>query len=260
MSENDFMLLLNRGYSSDERRNRFLLKILTIGFAFIVVFISITLIILSSSPSTKRPKFITNCSVAYEFDFSQLTLRWPPTICNNDQCLKYESNKWLIHGFWPSYNNQSWPQFCCFDRKFDVKNLDPIVSKLESDWPNLEPDKPNDSLWKHEWVKHGTCTKTKQLDYFNNTLHFYQMFPIFEWLQKSNITPSNELTYQMNEFNEVFKVNLKHKVQFNCINRDSKLYLEEILICINHNASANIIDCSGRSNCKKAFYYPKSIN
>jgi ribonuclease T2 len=161
---------------------------------------------------------------------------------------------------WPSYNNQSWPEFCCFDRKFDVKNLDPILPELESDWPNLEPYKSSDSLWKHEWERHGTCTKTKQLDYFNNTLHFYQMFPIFEWLQKSDIIPSNNQSYELSAFNEVFKANLGHKVQFNCKKSNSKLYLAEILICINHNASANIIDCNGKSNCKKSFYYPKPIN
>lgn len=253
MSESEFMLI-DGNYS--HQRSRFVLKVLVIGFALIVTFVTITLIISSNSPTTTRPKFVSNCSVSYSYDYNLLSLRWPTTFCTTHKCVKHD-NKWVIHGLWPTYDNQSWPQFCCFDRIFNVTNLNPIVSELKSIWPNLEPDASYDSLWRHEWQKHGTCTKTKQIDYFNTTLLLYKKYPIFEWLQDSKIVPSTEVTYYKKALTDALRAKLGHTVGLECLASKGKVMLDQIYICLNHSSKAELIDCLEESNCKESFYYLK---
>ena len=66
------------------------------------------------------------------FDYLQLTIRWPPSFCNYGHCKKGAiMYSWDIHGLWPDFKNGSYPQFCCPDYKFDLKELDPILDDLK---------------------------------------------------------------------------------------------------------------------------------
>ena len=258
-------MLLDVDYSR-RSRNQFLIRVLVIGFAFILGFVIISLIISSNTPSIlKRPKFKTQCSTDYDYDYDLLTLRWPPSICGGNDCPKYPNNTWVIHGLWPTFNNNSWPQFCCFDRHFHIEQLEPIKTQMETYWPNLEEGRGEDSLWQHEWQKHGTCTKTKQIDYFNSTLSLFKMFQIYEWLKESNILPSNEKTYEVSDIKKVLSNKLGHSVLITCPSSRSETVentgkahtIKEIRICISRNTS-QVIDCSEESECKQQFLYPIS--
>ena len=267
MSDSEFMLI-DVDYNR-RSRNQFLIRVLVICFALILGFVFISLIISSDIPVLKRPKFKTKCSLDYDYDYSLLTLRWPSSVCSGSECPKYEANKWLIHGSWPTYTNNSWPQYCCFDRDFNVKNLDPIRDQLLDVWPNLEPHRDVESLWQHEWQKHGTCTKNKQFNYFNDTLGLYKTFPIYDWLKESEIVPSDDRTYNVKQFNDVFARKLGHTVYLWCPtslsdvenshktqNEKKSHKITEIRICISRNTN-KVIDCTEESNCE-VFNYPKS--
>ena len=265
MSESEFMLL-DVDYNR-RSRSQFLIRVLVVGFAFILGFVIISLILSSDTPILKRPKFKTNCSLSYDYDFDLLTLRWPSSICSDQEsCPKYPADTWTIHGLWPTYDNNSWPEFCCFDRHFRVKDLEPIRDQMLRDWPNLEPKRTEDSLWQHEWAKHGTCTKTKQIDFFNTTLNLYKDFPIYEWLKESNILPSNDKTYNVSQFAEVLSKKLNGlSVVITCPSSLSETQqskgtpytIKEIRICINRNTT-QAINCDQKSECKQPFIYPKS--
>src|SRR5947209_7679406 len=99
------------------------------------------------------------CSTHYDFDYFLYVLRWPASYCRDRQCLDFK-DKWLIHGIWPQYTNGSWPQNCCFEKEWKLRDVEPIVEELKAKWTNLNPDAKFDSLWEHEWIKHGTCSKS----------------------------------------------------------------------------------------------------
>ncbi|KAL0080405.1 ribonuclease T2 family protein [Phycomyces blakesleeanus] len=71
-------------------------------------------------------------------------------------------------------------------------------------WPNSEG--LVDSLWFHEWNKHGTCMTTLEpgctssdkleldsyqgiIDYFSSAVDLYSRFPVFQALARRNILP-----------------------------------------------------------------------
>jgi len=87
--------------------------------------------------------------------------------------LIYETNKWSIHGLWPQYNKDSYPQFCK-KVSFDPKLLDPIEPELDKYWHSDRGS--DDDFWKHEWEKHGSCffTKIDEFGYFNTTLKLFK--------------------------------------------------------------------------------------
>ena len=65
-------------------------------------------------------------------------------------------SRFTIHGLWPQYYNDTWPQFCTgegFDPSL-VADLEPV---LRREWPSVFSD--NAAFWKHEWRKHGTCAE-----------------------------------------------------------------------------------------------------
>ena len=110
-----------------------------------------------------------------------------PFIVNyDDLSLKKCNNEdWTIHGFWPETSHTSWPQFCNHSR-YNLFNetqlLQKLGDRLKKSWLpcpewNLNPDK----FWRHEWMKHGTCTIDTPLEYFNGTLNIFENAKSQSW-------------------------------------------------------------------------------
>ena len=49
------------------------------------------------------------------------------------------------------------PFFCNSTWVFDPNGVKAIREELLQEWPNIHGSDTEDSLWKHEWEKHGTC-------------------------------------------------------------------------------------------------------
>ncbi|XP_054168554.1 ribonuclease Oy-like [Oppia nitens] len=258
MTDSKFMLLTVD--DGRRQRNQFLVRVLIVSFVVILGFVIISLVISSDSPILKRPKFVHNCSKNYTYDFNLFTVRWPTTECSDiNRCLPFKQNQWLIHGLWPTYASSGWPEYCC-GHSFDTKSLSPIRDQLLTYWPNLIPGATEDSLWRHEWQKHGTCTKNQEIIYFNNTLNLLNKYPIYDWLKESNILPTNDNTYEVNTFQKVIDNKVGHKVVLHCVshkqNSGTKA-IAEIRICLNHkNESHEVIDCPEKSDCGQKLLYP----
>ncbi|XP_053673173.1 ribonuclease Oy [Anopheles nili] len=100
-----------------------------------------------------------------QFDLLIFTQRWPITACyewretsQSHICgLPTPATVWSIHGIWPTKRNTIGPAFCDKTAVFNVSQLSEIETQLEQHWVNVEKNKPFDSLWEHEWLKHGTC-------------------------------------------------------------------------------------------------------
>ena len=83
-----------------------------------------------------------------------------------------DNESWSIHGLWPQYTLDKYPQFCK-DSTFDMRKLNPIIDQLKKYWySNRETDS---AFWEHEYLKHGTCNfnNFSELDYFKTTLNLY---------------------------------------------------------------------------------------
>ncbi len=83
-----------------------------------------------------------------------------------------EDTSWSIHGLWPQYTKSKYPKFC-HRATFDIKTLNPIIDRLNSEWySNIGPD---DEFWRHEYLKHGTCNfnSFNEYQYFKTTLDLF---------------------------------------------------------------------------------------
>lgn len=251
----DNFILLDSGYEQRQReKNRMLFRVIFIGFVFILIFLISLIVVSNSSSYVYPPKIKQNCSKDYNFDYYILALRWPVTEClSKDKCLKY-NQEWLIHGLWPNRNDGTYPQNCCSDEKFDLKELIPIENQLKEDWPNLLKNHADDSLWRHEWTKHGTCSRTKPFQYFNTTLELYKKFTIDKWLKQENVIPSNDKTYSGDSIINVISKKIGFNIEIECEN--NKEYLSQINICVGKNF--NVFDCQKehKSSCNNQIIYP----
>lgn len=113
----------------DKLRNR---SPLLIPFISLVFFVSVVLIIVQGLfGSCPWKEFFGDSCPTQKFDYTLLTIRWPPGICTSTDCIDDYPQRWLIHGLWPNYANGSWPQFCCPSTPFEVGQVEPIRSRLE---------------------------------------------------------------------------------------------------------------------------------
>lgn len=92
---------------------------------------------------------------AGQFDYYLLVLSWSPEFCHskpgNAQCKEHRG--FVLHGFWPQYNNGSYPVGCTTTRPAPTD-----LSKIKQIMP---PE-----IVAHEWQKHGTCSGLSGDAYF----------------------------------------------------------------------------------------------
>ena len=197
------------------------------------------------------------------FGYFMLTIYWPSSYCNSGKCLKVPNN-WVIHGLWPNYWNGSWPQYCC-DIAFDQSTLSSVSKLLELKWPSLI-DVEEDTLWEHEWSKHGTCCYNNkrvggEFKYFSETMNMYDQIPLRKWLEEAAIVPSNHASYNIKHIYNAIQSNFKKRVAIDCIkDPDSKKsMIDSIYFCFDR-ITLEPINCPGviPGKCPLEVIYPKS--
>lgn len=80
-----------------------------------------------------------------------------------------------IHGLWIDYTKGSYPEYCNKSDKFNLNELIEIKSELDKKWNSCYGN--TEKLWKHEWLKHGTCfyPKMSLKYYFTKTLKLFDI-------------------------------------------------------------------------------------
>jgi ribonuclease I len=83
---------------------------------------------------------------------------------------KWCSSEYMIHGLWPQINSTAYPEYCK-----DVSYIKPkgeLLIDMNKYW-----HKCDDTLWEHEWEKHGSCmndqTNINEYDFFNTTITLF---------------------------------------------------------------------------------------
>ncbi len=99
---------------------------------------------------------------------------------------KWCSHSYMIHGLWPQIDTDSYPTYC-----EEVEYTEPDSGLLETmyqEWNGCD-----DSLWNHEWQKHGSCMKIQnnitENDFFNITL---QLFNSYKYLLDKNCNTKDD--------------------------------------------------------------------
>ena len=107
-----------------------------------------------SSPTPGAPRSASATpapSSASQFDFYLLALSWSPDYCaTNDnpdpqQCSIGKKLGFVLHGLWPQYE-RGYPSDCSNVR---------LPASVKAKFPGLYPSQ---TLYDHEWEKHGTCS------------------------------------------------------------------------------------------------------
>ncbi|ESO95646.1 hypothetical protein LOTGIDRAFT_76871, partial [Lottia gigantea] len=187
-----------------------------------------------------------------EFDFFTLSSAWPKTVCLEGQTEKLYCNNtldvagWTIHGLWPSRIDGKEPK-SCGHIKFNLKTLDPLMGDLLKLWPNLFKYSSLDSLWRHEWNKHGTCavsdnnTATEFL-FFKKALDVFKKINISRVMKNLNIVPSDTKLYSVRTISRGLKKHFSGiEPIIMCLDIKNKTYLHQIQVC--YDKEFNMVDC-----------------
>ncbi|XP_023296093.2 ribonuclease Oy [Lucilia cuprina] len=192
----------------------------------------------------------------HEWDLLIFTQQWPVTTCyhwreedKNHECkLPSEKEFWTIHGVWPTKIGQFGPSFCNKSADFDPNALDKIKDSLNEYWPDIDGESKGDWLWKHEWLKHGTCAATleelnNELKYFKQGINWREDYLLSNILGSAGIHPDSNNTVVA--LHAALVNGLGKNPSIHCLydSKNDVSYLEEIRICF--NKSLEVMDCDG---------------
>ncbi|KAF2267628.1 ribonuclease T2 [Lojkania enalia] len=129
-------------------------------------------------------------------------------------------NSWTIHGLWPDRCDGTYESNCDSSRVYtNISSIlksfgkTELLSYMQTYWKDYQGD--DETLWGHEWSKHGTCVSTLEpecytdhqpteevVDYFQKTVDLFKSLPSYEWLAAAGITPSASKTYSTKEIQD----------------------------------------------------------
>lgn len=192
-------------------------------------------------------------------------------------------DSFTVHGLWPDNCDGSYEQFCdsslFVDDLYHLLNKDKqgeeLYQELSKYWKsNIVGN--DESLWIHEFNKHGSCINTLKPDcqyngnkrltvmqYFNITMNLFHKLDTYDILKKSNIIPSIDKTYSRKELVDALMKDFDDKkVLIKCNNRNElqEIWYYHLLNGTILNEQFTPIDSmSKNSNCpmNNIKYYPK---
>lgn len=187
------------------------------------------------------------------FDIFIFTQHWPITTCidweskdKKNGCTAIAVPTFTVHGLWPTQFHKIAPVFCNASWHFNREAVKPIMDNLTQYWPDYEIRNEPDSLWSHEWSKHGTCaailpTLDSELKYFQAGVELAMQNPIGVWLEQRNIMPGG--AYSKQEVWDTVLDNARTRPHVDCEHLDGQQYIKEIKLCFNKDLSPT--DCDG---------------
>jgi ribonuclease T2 len=215
----------------------------------------------------------TKLSGDNDWDYLLFVQRWPASSCvdghitNGVPCnipANISSTDWVLHGLWPTKTGSIGPENCNTSATWDVNLVNPILSDLESYWPNFESNTAFDSFWEHEWLKHGTCAQNLpalqgELNFFSLPLQFRKKFNLYQSLLNQNIAPSAAKTFSHNQFVAALQEAFNERIGVYCsYSEDTKMhYVAEIRFCMMKDFSLMECPTSFQPNLSEVSTCPK---
>lgn len=137
----------------------------------------------------------------FHVDYFVLAVEWPQGTCEymnatgRHVCVVPDTVEgWTLHGLWPSIKGHRHLQFCNSSAKFNYDKIKYMEKKLLKYWPNLFAKASRYFLWKHEYIKHGTCAalvkgfETEE-KYFSWAMDLLEKYHPLKKLQAGGIVP-----------------------------------------------------------------------
>lgn len=145
-------------------------------------------------------------------------------------------NLFTLHGLWPDRCDGQFDQFC--DQSMEIDSAKDILKefkeyelleKMERVWKNFNGN--DESLWIHEFNKHGTCLSTIKascydtesykpnqnvVDFFKRTVQLFEGLPTHDWLVSNGIVPSTEQTYTKKQIEDTLSAHFGQPVFIKC--------------------------------------------
>eukprot|EP01120_Amphizonella_sp_Union-15-10_P015457 TRINITY_DN7962_c0_g1_i1.p1 TRINITY_DN7962_c0_g1~~TRINITY_DN7962_c0_g1_i1.p1 ORF type:complete len:224 (-),score=31.15 TRINITY_DN7962_c0_g1_i1:118-756(-) len=187
------------------------------------------------------------------WDYLLFVQQWPGTFCTGS--CPVSVSFWTIHGLWPNRNDGSWPQYCP-GPTFTVSNITNLLPTMQTYWPSLSGS--DDSFWKHEWEKHGTCAMTlpalsTENLFFAETLRLRLKVDFLSILKSDGITPSSSATYTASQIHNSIRASLNVNGVLNC---DSNNNLLEIHLCVSKTFQIFACPSTETDNCSGSISIP----
>lgn len=111
--------------------------------------------------SLDAKKRATRASSGQSFDYFLLVLSYAPDFCaqaagqkDPQECGKGRKLSFVVHGLWPQAESGRGPENCG-GSPLNSNLIQPMLAYI-----------PSESLIRHEWSTHGTCTGSTASDYF----------------------------------------------------------------------------------------------
>ncbi|KAF8774425.1 Ribonuclease Oy like protein [Argiope bruennichi] len=199
------------------------------------------------------------------FVFAQ---QWPPAACLDvpgGKCkIPSQVVDWTIHGLWPT-SDKGYPSFCNTSWPFRPEELKPILESLEQKWPNIYADSTEIVFWKHEWMKHGTCSTdlddfNSEKKYFSQSLMLHDKYNIHEFLNQAGIVPSETKPIMLRYVEDALASHFNVTIKLFCKNHQeyAQPILTSMYICTDKNLKLINCDKIDEPPCKKpyVFYLP----
>lgn len=133
-----------------------------------------------------------------------------------------------IHGLWDDTCDGSYHQYC--DKSLEFSNSDDLENIIVDQFGRLDlydamskywlnSDGSSESLWVHEYNKHGTCFNTLRpacftgsykkhenaIAFFQKVVEVWQQLPTYKFLEKAGITPSSDSQYSLLDIQAALK-------------------------------------------------------
>jgi len=202
-------------------------------------------------------------------NFLVITFQWSPAVCSQleaaskHSCLKTVDDSWVITDF--KAHKSGGPRSYC-DNRYPfigsyIKADSRLLNNLEKIWPSMENGTESLDLWRHSYVKYGTCVTMKrhlhaELEYFRKADKLYSDAALQQALKKKNIEASTTKTYKVSEILEAVKEQTKTDAILQCFKSKAKpekqkqQILAEIILCANPQANS-FTDCSNVKSIKR---------
>lgn len=117
------------------------------------------------------------------FDMYVLAQSWQPAFCHGKeqqypgcrQPQSYWRSHLTLHGLWPELSGSAPPSFCAGE-PFDADKIERElgIDTLHQYWPDVKFSDASPQyadFWKHEWLRHGTCSGLPQVSYFTEAVN-----------------------------------------------------------------------------------------
>lgn len=131
------------------------------------------------------------------------------------------SDVWTLHGLWSDKCAGGYQQFC--NPSWQVSDItstlqalgyDKLLETMQTNWKNMGGN--DESLWQHEFAKHGTCMSTVNPacysadaakyqyvgDFFTSAVGLWEQLPSYKFLTDAGITPSTDKTWTVKQFQD----------------------------------------------------------